>query len=51
MHKEAFKKGIQFKFLTVLSVILLISTLVSSTILAINEAKMLDHSLLTDQRA
>jgi PAS domain S-box-containing protein len=47
MYKEAFRKGIQFKFLSILCIILLISAFVSSTILAINEAKVLDHSLLT----
>ena len=40
-------KSIQFRFLVVISIILLISTFVLSTVIAIKEARTLEHSLIT----
>jgi PAS domain S-box-containing protein len=47
MFKEKFKKSVRFKFLVVMSVILFISTVVLSSVIAVNERKMLMYSLLT----
>ena len=47
MFKEKFEKSVRFKFLVVMSGILFISTVVLSSVIAINERKMLMHSLTT----
>ena len=47
MFKEKFNKSIRFKFLSVMSVILFLGTLVTSLVIAINEGKVLKHSLMT----
>jgi PAS domain S-box-containing protein len=41
------RQGIRFRFLGLISGILIISTIVTSTIIAINERDMLKHSLIT----
>ncbi len=47
MFKKEFKKSIRFKFLGVMSIILFVSTVVLSAVIAINEREMLRHSLMT----
>ncbi len=47
MFKEKFNKSIRFKFLSVMSVILFVGTLVISLVIAINEGKVLKNSLMT----
>lgn len=47
MFKEKFKNSVRFKFLVVMSSILFISTVVLSSVIAINERKLLMHSLTT----
>jgi len=47
MFKERYNKSIRFKFLSVLSVILFIGTLVISLVIALNESRILKNSLMT----
>jgi PAS domain S-box-containing protein len=47
MFKEKFNKSIRFKFLSIISVILFVSTLVLSLVISINEERMLKDSLMT----
>lgn len=47
MFKKEFNKSIHLKFLVVISSILFLSTFVLTTVIAINEKKMLEHSLMT----
>jgi PAS domain S-box-containing protein len=47
MIRQNFGKGIQYKFLKDISIILFISTCVLSTVIAINEGRMLKRSLMT----
>jgi PAS domain S-box-containing protein len=51
MFKEKFNKSIRFKFLSIISVILVVSTLVLSLVVAINEERMLKNSLMTTGRS
>ncbi len=47
MFREYLNKSIRFKFLVVISSILFVSTFVLTTVIGINQKKMLDHSLMT----
>jgi two-component system cell cycle sensor histidine kinase/response regulator CckA len=47
MFKEKFNKSIRFKFLSIISVILFVSTLVLSLVVAINAGRVLKNSLMT----
>jgi PAS domain S-box-containing protein len=47
MFKEKLRKSIRFKFLIVISLVLFLSTFVLSTVIALNERKMLRHALMT----
>lgn len=47
MFKEKFSKSIRFKFLSIISVILFVSTLVLSLVVAINAGRVLKNSLMT----
>ena len=47
MFKEKFNKSIRFKFLSIISVILFVSTLVLSLVVAVNEGRVLNNSLMT----
>jgi PAS domain S-box-containing protein len=47
MFNEYFNKSIRLKFLVVISSILFVSTFVLTTVIGINQKKMLDHSLMT----
>jgi PAS domain S-box-containing protein len=47
MFKEKSKSSIRFRFLTVMSVILLVGTLVISLVIAISEERVLENSLMT----
>jgi two-component system sensor histidine kinase/response regulator len=47
MSRNPYKKSIRYKFLKEIFLILFVSTIVSSTVIAINEGKMLSRSLVT----
>ena len=47
MFGKRTKNSIRFRFLVVIAMILSVSTIVLSTVIAINERKMLKHSLMT----
>ncbi len=47
MFKKELPNGIAFKFLKFISIILLASALVLSAVIAMNEGKLLEHSLMT----
>jgi hypothetical protein len=47
MFRKPYKKGIRYKFLKEIFLILFVSTIVFSTVIAINEGKMLRRSSVT----
>lgn len=47
MFRKHYRESIRYKFLKDISIILFASTCVLSTVIAINEGKMLKHSLMT----
>ena len=47
MFRKNFMNSVRFRFLSVISIILAVSTIALSTLIAINEEKILKHSLVT----